>query len=210
MSKNFTLRAEKSLAKVFDNFAEPVKIIYTKQQVTTVGQQPVKVSTTLKIDSNYMRGFFTKPTTKDANTAIVEYDGELVIRDLKFDVATVAYSVGTYTTLGLTDTLVINSNTLDVSSVASIDDLIALIGTVKNVFCFKLSSTQFIVISSVADNEIEVGYKDLTIAGTAQTLLQLEALSKKATLSVQVGGILYSAYKVFNGDCLKSLYLKRG
>ena len=205
----FNSRTEKSLMRIFEDFAEPVKVILTKNNVTS-GSIVTKEELILKIDSEYIKGFFVKPTTKNGESIISEFDGEFLIRDIKFNLNSSAFSVGTFTFMEDLDTLIINSTPITLTLEDTIDTLITKISTIKNVFCFKLSSTDFAIISSLADDEDEVEYKDLTITGTLQTKFGFEVLSKKALPSIKINNVLYSILKTFNGSFLKCLYLKRG
>ena len=205
----FNSRTEKSLMRIFEGFAEPVKVILTKNNVTS-GSIITKEELILKIDSEYIKGFFVKPTTKNGESIISEFEGELLIRDIKFNLNSSAFSVGIFSTIDSTDTLIINLNNITLSNEDTIDTLIAKISAIKNIFCFKLSSTEFAIISSLADDEDEIEYKDLTITGTLQTKFGFEVLSKKASPSVKINNILYSIYKTFTGSFIKCLYLKRG
>lgn len=215
----FAERTEKSLLNVFDKFAEPVRINLTKTTTTgLIGSGSVSETVTLKNDMEYIKGFFINPKTSTGNDVVAEYDAELLINDINFDILTTSFSVGTFSTFLPTDTLVINENSLDLSSVTDLDLLsvtdldllISKINEITNVNCLKLSSTEFVIISTVDDNENDLAYKDLTITGTLQTQFGLEVLSKKSALSVKVRGVTYSVTKTFNGTYLKSLYLKRG
>ena len=205
----FNLRTEKSLARIFEDFAEPVKIILTKNNVTS-GSIVTKEELILKINSEYVKSFFVKPTTKNGETVINEFDGELLIRDIKFNLNSSAFSVGSFTFIEDLDTLIVNSVNISITLEDTIDTLIDKISQIKNVFCFKLSSTDFAIISSLTDTEDEIDYKDLTITGTLQTKFGFEILSKKALPSIKINNVLYSISKTFNGSFLKCLYLKRG
>ena len=207
----FAERTEKSLLNVFDKFAEPVRINLTKTTTTgLIGSGSVSETVTLKNNMEYIKGFFVNPKTSTGNDVVAEYDAELLINDINFDILTTSFSVGIFSTFLTTDTLVINGNNLDLSSVTDLDLLISKINEIKNINCLKLSSTEFVIISTVDDAENDLAYKDLTITGTLQTQLGLETLSKKSALSVKVRGVTYSVTKTFNGTYLKSLYLKRG
>ena len=207
----FAERTEKSLLNVFDKFAEPVRINLTKTTTTgLIGSGSVSEIVTLKNNMEYIKGFFINPKTSTGNDVVAEYDAELLINDINFDILTTSFSVGTFSTFLPTDTLVINGNSLDLSSVTDLDLLISKINEITNVNCLKLSHTEFIIISTVDDTENDLAYKDLTITGALQTQFGLEALSKKSALSVKVRGVTYSVTKTFNGTYLKSLYLKRG
>ena len=207
----FAERTEKSLLNVFDKFAEPVRINLTKTTTTgLIGSGSVSETVTLKNNMEYIKGFFINPKTSTGNDVVAEYDAELLINDINFDILTTSFSVGAFSTFLPTDTLVINGNNLDLSSVTDLDLLISKINEITNVNCLKLSSTEFVIISTVDDTENDLAYKDLTITGTLQTQFGLETLSKKSALSVKVRGVTYSVTKTFNGTYLKSLYLKRG
>ena len=207
----FAERTEKSLLNVFDKFAEPVRINLTKTTTTgLIGSGSVSETVTLKNNMEYIKGFFINPKTSTGNDVVAEYDAELLINDINFDILTTSFSVGIFSTFLPTDTLVINGNNLDLSSVTDLDLLISKINEITNVNCLKLSSTEFVIISTVDDTENDLAYKDLTITGTLQTQFGLETLSKKSALSVKVRGVTYSVTKTFNGTYLKSLYLKRG
>ena len=207
----FAERTEKSLLNVFDKFAEPVRINLTKTTTTgLIGSGSVSETVTLKNNMEYIKGFFLNPKTSTGNDVVAEYDAELLINDINFDILTTSFSVGTFSTFLPTDTLVINGNSLDLSSVTDLDLLISKINEITNINCLKLSSTEFIIISTVDDTENDLAYKDLAITGTLQTQFGLETLSKKSALSVKVRGVTYSVTKTFNGTYLKSLYLKRG
>ena len=207
----FAERTEKSLLNVFDKFAEPVRINLTKTTTTgLIGSGSVSETVTLKNNMEYIKGFFINPKTSTGNDVVAEYDAELLINDINFDILTTSFSVGTFSTFLPTDTLVINGDSLDLSSVTDLDLLISKINEIKNINCLKLSSTEFVIISTVDDTENDLAYKDLTITGTLQTQFGLETLSKKSALSVKVRGVTYSVTKTFNGTYLKSLYLKRG
>lgn len=207
----FAERTEKSLLNVFDKFAEPVRINLTKTTTTgLIGSGSVSETVTLKNNMEYIKGFFINPKTSTGNDVVAEYDAELLINDINFDILTTSFSVGSFSTFLQTDTLVINGNSLDLSSVTDLDLLISKINEIKNVNCLKLSYTEFIIISTIDDTENDLAYKDLTITGTLQTQFGLETLSKKSALSVKVRGVTYSVSKTFNGTYLKSLYLKRG
>ena len=207
----FAERTEKSLLNVFDKFAEPVRINLTKTTTTgLIGSGSVSETVTLKNNMEYIKGFFINPKTSTGNDVVAEYDAELLINDINFDILTTTFSVGTFSIFLPTDTLVINGNNLDLSSVTDLDLLISKINEITNVNCLKLSSTEFVIISTVDDTENDLAYKDLTITGTLQTQFGLETLSKKSALSVKVRGVTYSVTKTFNGTYLKSLYLKRG
>ena len=205
----FNSRTEKSLARVFEEFAEPIKIILTKNNVTS-GSIITKEDLILKINSEYIKGFFVKPTTKNGETVINEFDGELLVRDIKFNLNSSAFSVGSFTFIEALDTLTINSVDIPIALEDTVDTLITKISQIQNIFCFKLSSTDFAIISSLADTEDEIDYKDLTITGTLQTKFGFEILSKKALPSIKINNVLYSILKTFNGSFLKCLYLKRG
>ena len=207
----FAERTEKSLLNVFDKFAEPVRINLTKTTTTgLIGSGSVSETVTLKNNMEYIKGFFINPKTSTGNDVVAEYDAELLINDINFDILTTSFSVGTFSTFLPTDTLVINGGNLDLSSVTDLDLLISKINEITNVNCLKLSSTEFVIISTVDDTESDLAYKDLNITGTLQTQFGLETLSKKSALSVKVRGVTYSVTKTFNGTYLKSLYLKRG
>ena len=207
----FAERTEKSLLNVFDKFAEPVRINLTKTTTTgLIGSGSISETVTLKNNMEYIKGFFINPKTSTGNDVVAEYDAELLINDINFDILTTSFSVGTFSTFLPTDTLVINGNNLDLSSVTDLDLLISKINEITNINCLKLSSTEFVIISTVDDTENDLAYKDLTITGTLQTTFGLETLSKKSALSVKVRGVTYSVTKIFNGTYLKSLYLKRG
>lgn len=207
----FVERTEKSLLNVFDKFAEPVRINLTKTTTTgLIGSGSVSETVTLKNNGDYIKAFFINPKTSTGNDVVAEYDAELLINDINFDILTTSFSMGTFSTFLPTDTLVINGNDLDLSSVTDLDLLISKINEITNVNCLKLSSTEFVIISTVDDTENDLAYKDLTITGTLQTQFGLETLSKKSALSVKVRGVTYSVTKTFNGTYLKSLYLKRG
>ena len=207
----FAERTEKSLLNVFDKFAEPVRINLTKTTTTgLIGSGSVSETVTLKNNMEYIKGFFINPKTSTGNDVVAEYDAELLINDINFDILTTSFSVGIFSTFLPTDTLIINGNNLDLSSVTDLDLLVSKINEITNVNCLKLSSTEFVIISTVDDTENDLAYKDLTITGTLQTQFGLETLSKKSALSVKVRGVTYSVTKTFNGTYLKSLYLKRG
>ena len=207
----FAERTEKSLLNVFDKFAEPVRINLTKTTTTgLIGSGSVSETVTLKNNMEYIKGFFINPKTSTGNEAVAEYDAELLVNDINFDILTTSFSVGVFSTFLLTDTLVINGNNLDLSSVTTLDLLISKINEITNVNCLKLSNTEFVIISTVDDTENDLAYKDLAITGTLQVQFGLETLSKKSALSVKMRGVTYSVTKTFNGTYLKSLYLKRG
>ena len=207
----FAERTEKSLLNVFDKFAEPVRINLTKTTTTgLIGSGSVSETVTLKNDGDYIKAFFINPKTSTGNEAVAEYDAELLVNDINFDILTTSFSVGVFSTFLLTDTLVINGNNLDLSSVTTLDLLISKINEIINVNCLKLSNTEFVIISTVNDTENDLAYKDLAITGTLQVQFGLETLSKKSALSVKMRGVTYSVTKTFNGTYLKSLYLKRG
>ena len=207
----FAERTEKSLLNVFDKFAEPIRINLTKTTTTgLIGSGSVSETVTLKNNMEYIKGFFINPKTSTGNDVVAEYDAELLINDINFDILTTSFSVGSFSTFLPTDTLVINGNNLDLSSVTDLDLLISKINEITNINCLKLSSTEFVIISTVDDTENDLAYKDLTITGTLQNKFGLETLSKKSALSVKVRGVTYSVTKTFNGTYLKSLYLKRG
>lgn len=207
----FAERTEKSLLNVFDKFAEPVRINLTKTTTTgLIGSGSVSETVTLKNNGDYIKAFFINPKTSIGNEAVAEYDAELLVNDINFDILTASFSVGTFSTFLQTDTLVINGNSLDLSSVTTLDLLISKINEITNVNCLKLSSTEFVIVSTVDDTENDLAYKDLTITGTLQLQFGLETLSKKSALSVKMRGVTYSVTKTFNGTYLKSLYLKRG
>ena len=207
----FAERTEKSLLNVFDKFAEPVRINLTKTTTTgLIGSGSVSETVTLKNDGDYIKAFFINPKTSTGTEAVAEYDAELLVNDINFDILTTSFSVGVFSTFLLTDTLVINGNNLDLSSVTTLDLLISKINEITNVNCLKLSNTEFVIISTVDDTENDLAYKDLAITGTLQAQFGLETLSKKSALSVKMRGVTYSVTKTFNGTYLKSLYLKRG
>ena len=207
----FAERTEKSLLNVFDKFAEPVRINLTKTTTTgLIGSGSVSETVTLKNDGDYIKAFFVNPKTSTGIEAVAEYDAELLVNDINFDILTTSFSVGVFSTFLLTDTLVINGNNLDLSSVTTLDLLISKINEITNVNCLKLSNTEFVIISTVDDTENDLAYKDLAITGTLQVQFGLETLSKKSALSVKMRGVTYSVTKTFNGTYLKSLYLKRG
>ena len=207
----FAERTEKSLLNVFDKFAEPVRINLTKTTTTgLIGSGSVFETVTLKNDGDYIKAFFINPKTSTGIEAVAEYDAELLVNDINFDILTTSFSVGVFSTFLLTDTLVINGNNLDLSSVTTLDLLISKINEITNVNCLKLSNTEFVIISTVDDTENDLAYKDLAITGTLQVQFGLETLSKKSALSVKMRGVTYSVTKTFNGTYLKSLYLKRG
>lgn len=207
----FAERTEKSLLNVFDKFAEPVRINLTKTTTTgLIGSGSVSETVILKNDGDYIKAFFINPKTSTGIEAVAEYDAELLINDINFDILTTSFSVGVFSTFLLTDTLVINGNNLDLSSVTTLDLLISKINEITNVNCLKLSNTEFVIISTVDDTENDLAYKDLAITGTLQVQFGLETLSKKSALSVKMRGVTYSVTKTFNGTYLKSLYLKRG
>lgn len=207
----FAERTEKSLLNVFDKFAEPVRINLTKTTTTgLIGSGSVSETVTLKNDGDYIKAFFINPKTSTGIEAVAEYDAELLVNDINFDILTTSFSVGVFSTFLLTDTLVINGNNLDLSSVTTLDLLISKINEITNVNCLKLSNTEFVIISTVDDTENDLAYKDLAITGTLQVQFGLETLSKKSALSVKMRGVTYSVTKTFNGTYLKSLYLKRG
>ena len=207
----FAERTEKSLLNVFDKFAEPVRINLTKTTTTgLIGSGSVSETVILKNNGNYIKAFFINPKTSTGIEAVAEYDAELLVNDINFDILTTSFSVGVFSTFLLTDTLVINGNNLDLSSVTTLDLLISKINEITNVNCLKLSNTEFVIISTVDDTENDLAYKDLAITGTLQVQFGLEALSKKSSLSVKMRGVTYSVTKTFNGTYLKSLYLKRG
>lgn len=207
----FAERTEKSLLNVFDKFAEPVRINLTKTTTTgLIGSGSVSETVTLKNNGDYIKAFFVNPKTSTGIEAVAEYDAELLVNDINFDILTTSFSVGVFSTFLLTDTLVINGNNLDLSSVTTLDLLISKINEITNVNCLKLSNTEFVIISTVDDTENDLAYKDLAITGTLQVQFGLETLSKKSALSVKMRGVTYSVTKTFNGTYLKSLYLKRG
>ena len=207
----FAERTEKSLLNVFDKFAEPVRINLTKTTTTgLIGSGSVSETVTLKNDGDYIKAFFINPKTSTGIEAVAEYDAELLVNDINFDILTTSFSVGVFSTFLLTDTLVINGNNLDLSSVTTLDLLISKINEITNVNCLKLSNTEFVIISTVDDTENDLAYKDLAVTGTLQVQFGLETLSKKSALSVKMRGVTYSVTKTFNGTYLKSLYLKRG
>lgn len=207
----FAERTEKSLLNVFDKFAEPVRINLTKTTTTgLIGSGSVSETVILKNNGDYIKAFFINPKTSTGIEAVAEYDAELLVNDINFDILTTSFSVGVFSTFLLTDTLVINGNNLDLSSVTTLDLLISKINEITNVNCLKLSNTEFVIISTVDDTENDLAYKDLAITGTLQVQFGLETLSKKSALSVKMRGITYSVTKTFNGTYLKSLYLKRG
>ena len=207
----FAERTEKSLLNVFDKFAEPVRINLTKTTTTgLIGSGSVSETVILKNNGDYIKAFFINPKTSTGIEAVAEYDAELLVNDINFDILTTSFSVGVFSTFLLTDTLVINGNNLDLSSVTTLDLLISKINEITNVNCLKLSDTEFVIISTVDDTENDLAYKDLAITGTLQVQFGLETLSKKSALSVKMRGITYSVTKTFNGTYLKSLYLKRG
>ena len=207
----FAERTEKSLLNVFDKFAEPVRINLTKTTTTgLIGSGSVSETVILKNNGDYIKAFFINPKTSTGIEAVAEYDAELLVNDINFDILTTSFSVGVFSTFLLTDTLVINGNNLDLSSVTTLDLLISKINEITNVNCLKLSNTEFVIISTVDDTENDLAYKDLAITGTLQVQFGLETLSKKSSLSVKMRGVTYSVTKTFNGTYLKSLYLKRG
>lgn len=207
----FAERTEKSLLNVFDKFAEPVRINLTKTTTTgLIGSGSVSETVILKNNGDYIKAFFINPKTSTGIEAVAEYDAELLVNDINFDILTTSFSVGAFSTFLLTDTLVINGNNLDLSSVTTLDLLISKINEITNVNCLKLSNTEFVIISTVDDTENDLAYKDLAITGTLQVQFGLETLSKKSALSVKMRGVTYSVTKTFNGTYLKSLYLKRG
>ena len=207
----FAERTEKSLLNVFDKFAEPVRINLTKTTTTgLIGSGSVSETVILKNNGDYIKAFFINPKTSTGIEAVAEYDAELLVNDINFDILTTSFSVGVFSTFLLTDTLVINGNNLDLSSVTTLDLLISKINEITNVNCLKLSNTEFVIISTVNDTENDLAYKDLAITGTLQVQFGLETLSKKSALSVKMRGVTYSVTKTFNGTYLKSLYLKRG
>ena len=207
----FAERTEKSLLNVFDKFAEPVRINLTKTTTTgLIGSGSVSETVILKNNGDYIKAFFINPKTSTGIEAVAEYDAELLVNDINFDILTTSFSVGVFSTFLLTDTLVINGNNLDLSSVTTLDLLISKINEITNVNCLKLSIDEFVIISTVDDTENDLAYKDLTITGTLQVQFGLETLSKKSALSVKMRGVTYSVTKTFNGTYLKSLYLKRG
>lgn len=207
----FAERTEKSLLNVFDKFAEPVRINLTKTTTTgLIGSGSVSETVILKNNGDYIKAFFINPKTSTGIEAVAEYDAELLVNDINFDILTASFSVGVFSTFLLTDTLVINGNNLDLSSVTTLDLLISKINEITNVNCLKLSNTEFVIISTVDDTENDLAYKDLAITGTLQVQFGLETLSKKSALSVKMRGVTYSVTKTFNGTYLKSLYLKRG
>ena len=207
----FAERTEKSLLNVFDKFAEPVRINLTKTTTTgLIGSGSVSETVTLKNNGDYIKAFFVNPKTSTGIEAVAEYDAELLVNDINFDILTTSFSVGAFSTFLLTDTLVINGNNLDLSSVTTLDLLISKINEITNVNCLKLSNTEFVIISTVDDTENDLAYKDLAITGNLQVQFGLETLSKKSALSVKMRGVTYSVTKTFNGTYLKSLYLKRG
>ena len=207
----FAERTEKSLLNVFDKFAEPVRINLTKTTTTgLIGSGSVSETVILKNNGDYIKAFFINPKTSTGIEAVAEYDAELLVNDINFDILTTSFSVGVFSIFLLTDTLVINGNNLDLSSVTTLDLLISKINEITNVNCLKLSNTEFVIISTVDDTENDLAYKDLAITGTLQVQFGLETLSKKSALSVKMRGVTYSVTKTFNGTYLKSLYLKRG
>ena len=207
----FAERTEKSLLNVFDKFAEPVRINLTKTTTTgLIGSGSVSETVILKNNGDYIKAFFINPKTSTGIEAVAEYDAELLVNDINFDILTTSFSVGVFSTFLLTDTLVINGNNLDLSSVTTLDLLISKINEITNVNCLKLSNSEFVIISTVDDTENDLAYKDLAITGTLQVQFGLETLSKKSALSVKMRGVTYSVTKTFNGTYLKSLYLKRG
>jgi len=207
----FAERTEKSLLNVFDKFAEPVRINLTKTTTTgLIGSGSVSETVILKNNGDYIKAFFINPKTSTGIEAVAEYDAELLVNDINFDILTTSFSVGVFSTFLLTDTLVINGNNLDLSSVTTLDLLISKINEITNINCLKLSNTEFVIISTVDDTENDLAYKDLAITGTLQVQFGLETLSKKSALSVKMRGVTYSVTKTFNGTYLKSLYLKRG
>ena len=207
----FAERTEKSLLNVFDKFAEPVRINLTKTTTTgLIGSGSVSETVILKNNGDYIKAFFINPKTSTGIEAVAEYDAELLVNDINFDILTTSFSVGVFSTFLLTDTLVINGSNLDLSSVTTLDLLISKINEITNVNCLKLSNTEFVIISTVDDTENDLAYKDLAITGTLQVQFGLETLSKKSALWVKMRGVTYSVTKTFNGTYLKSLYLKRG
>ena len=150
----FAERTEKSLLNVFDKFAEPVRINLTKTTTTgLIGSGSVSETVILKNNGDYIKAFFINPKTSTGIEAVAEYDAELLVNDINFDILTTSFSVGVFSTFLLTDTLVINGNNLDLSSVTTLDLLISKINEITNVNCLKLSNTEFVIISTVDDTE---------------------------------------------------------
>ncbi len=206
-------RIEDKLNRIFSNDLEltrPVKIIYTEiVSGGDIAHPSIKKELILKKNKELINGFFLMPTN-DIGDLVTNYDGELLINDLDFDITSVAFSKGVYTDSIIGTDLTINSNVLDLSSIENIDDFIDLVSSLDNMFCFKLSDTEFAIISSVADGENDSNFKNLEISGTAKDLLGLDSVSKKATLKIQINNVVYSVKSVFNGDYIKSVKLIRG
>jgi acyl carrier protein len=206
-------RIEDKLNRIFSSDLEltrPVKIIYTEiVSGGDIAHPFIKKELILKKNKELINGFFLMPTN-DIGDLVTNYDGELLINDLDFDITSVAFSKGVYTDSIIGTDLTINSNVLDLSSIENIDDFIDLVSSLDNMFCFKLSDTEFAIISSVADGENDSNFKNLEISGTAKDLLGLDSVSKKATLKIQINNVVYSVKSVFNGDYIKSVKLIRG
>jgi hypothetical protein len=167
----FAERTEKSLLNVFDKFAEPVRINLTKTTTTgLIGSGSVSETVILKNNGDYIKAFFINPKTSTGIEAVAEYDAELLVNDINFDILTTSFSVGNFSTFLLTDTLVINGNSLDLSSVTTLDLLISKINEITNVNCLKLSSTEFVIVSTVDDTENDLAYKDWRILKVEGTL----------------------------------------
>jgi hypothetical protein len=206
----FEDRTNSSILRIYEKYAKPIKLIFTKTSVTGDIGSVSKTDVIFRNNEELIKGFFKSPTTKEGISILDTYDGELILNDITFDLFTFSFSVGTYHAFTSGDTLKINNSTINMSTISNIDDLISAIGALTNVFCYKLTSTTFMVISTIDDFQNDTEYMNLKVEGTCQALFGLEATTSKASVKVKINNITYSIIKIFNGDYVKSLFLKRG
>lgn len=201
---------EESILQIFDCYAEPIKIYYKE---VVAGIDAFHPSTTkellVKDDSELILGFDIGANARRDDGLISEYDMELIIRNLKFKVDTVSFSIGVFGTI-LNESLVINGNTLDLSEVITIDDLLIEINSLTNIVGLKLSDTEFAILSTVDDRENDIEYKNLSISGTAQSILGLDTSANKASITIKINNTTYSVEEFDTGEYIKCLYLIRG
>ena len=95
----FAERTEKSLLNVFDKFAEPVRINLTKTTTTgLIGSGSISETVILKNNGDYIKAFFINPKTSTGIEAVAEYDAELLVNDINFDILTTSFSVVVFST----------------------------------------------------------------------------------------------------------------
>lgn len=207
----FDERVEKSLLKLFKTYASPVKIILTETVAGgNIGSPATKHSVTLKKNGELIKGFFVQAKTENGIQVANEYEGELIVDDITFDITSCSFDTGIFVQPTIGQVLVVNSVSIDVGIVTTLDELLLQINNIPNVVGLKLSDTEFVVISSIKDKENDLDYMDLTVSGDYALSLGIKPLSKKSSVSIKINNRLYSCPKIFNGSYVKCLYLKRG